>query len=95
MRSRISRVMAAIMNPTRYLEVLLIRSISTPATSSAVTSQGFLEVFILNFFHSIITIYVSMHSAIPETIADMIKITGISGVIHRAFALTEPKMNPA
>jgi hypothetical protein len=36
-----------------------------------------------------------MHKAIPDTMADMIKMTGMSGVIQRAFALTEPKMNPA
>ena len=36
-----------------------------------------------------------MQSAMPETIADMMKMTGISGVIQRAFALTEPKMKPA
>ncbi len=31
----------------------------------------------------------------PETMAETMKMTGISGVIHRAFALTEPKMKPA
>ncbi len=31
----------------------------------------------------------------PETTADMMKMTGISGDIHNAFAFTEPKMNPA
>jgi hypothetical protein len=36
-----------------------------------------------------------MQSAMPETTADMMKITGIRGDIHKAFALTEPKMNPA
>ncbi len=42
-----------------------------------------------------ITIYVNMHNAIPETTADIMKITGINGDIHSAFALTEPKMKPA
>ena len=37
----------------------------------------------------------SIQSAIPETTADIIKITGISGDIHKAFALTEPKIKPA
>ena len=36
-----------------------------------------------------------MHNAIPDTTADMMKITGIKGDIHNAFALTEPKMKPA
>ena len=36
-----------------------------------------------------------MQRAMPETMADMMKITGMSGVIQRAFALTEPKMKPA
>ena len=36
-----------------------------------------------------------MQSAIPETTADIIKMTGISGDIQSALALTEPKMKPA
>ena len=31
----------------------------------------------------------------PETIAETMKMTGISGVIQSAFALTDPKMKPA
>ena len=30
----------------------------------------------------------------PETTADMMKITGMRGVIQRALAFTDPKMNP-
>ena len=36
-----------------------------------------------------------MQKAMPDTMADTMKITGISGVIQRAFALTDPKMKPA
>jgi hypothetical protein len=36
-----------------------------------------------------------MQRAMPETTADMMKMTGMSGVIQRAFAFTEPKMKPA
>ena len=35
-----------------------------------------------------------MQRAMPETTALMMKITGIKGDIHRALALTEPKMKP-
>ena len=35
-----------------------------------------------------------MQRAIPDTMADMMKMTGINGVIQSAFALTEPKMKP-
>jgi len=36
-----------------------------------------------------------MQRAMPETTADIMKMTGINGDIHKAFALTEPKMKPA
>ena len=36
-----------------------------------------------------------MHRAMPETTADMMKMTGMRGVIQRALALTEPNMKPA
>ena len=36
-----------------------------------------------------------MQRAMPDTTADMMKMTGMSGVIQRALALTEPKMKPA
>jgi len=47
------------------------------------------------FLSSMVMTYVSMQSAIPETTAEQMKMTGISGVIQSALALTEPKMKPA
>ena len=38
--------------------------------------------------------YSSSTRAMPETMAENRKTTGISGVDHHGFALTEPKMNP-
>jgi hypothetical protein len=38
--------------------------------------------------------YTSMTTAMPETIAENRKTTGISGDDHRGLALTLPKMKP-
>ena len=35
-----------------------------------------------------------MTAAIPETMAEKMNTTGISGEDHQGLALTEPKMNP-
>ena len=40
------------------------------------------------------TMYTSITSAIPETMAENRKTTGISGVDHHGLALTEPKRKP-
>ena len=42
----------------------------------------------------VISMYSSITSAIPETMAEKIKTTGINGVDHHGLAFIEPKMNP-
>ena len=39
------------------------------------------------------TMYVSMQRAIPETTADMMKMTGMSGEDHQGFDLSETNRN--
>ncbi len=38
--------------------------------------------------------YMSITSAIPETIAEKRKTIGMTGLDHHGFALIDPKMNP-
>ena len=38
--------------------------------------------------------YSSITAAMPDTIAEKINTTGISGVDHHGLALIDPKMNP-
>ena len=38
--------------------------------------------------------YTSMTAAMPETMAEKMKTTGISGEDHQGLAFTLPKMNP-
>ena len=40
------------------------------------------------------SMYSSITSAMPDTIAEKMNTTGISGVDHHGFAFTDPKMNP-
>src|ERR1035438_2357172 len=41
-----------------------------------------------------VSIYNNSTAAIPETMAEKMKTTGISGDDHHGFAFTDPKMNP-
>ena len=40
------------------------------------------------------SMYSSITAAMPDTIAEKMKTTGISGDDHHGFAFTEPKMKP-
>src|ERR1019366_282470 len=42
----------------------------------------------------VLAMYSNMTAAMPETMAEKMKTTGISGEFHQGFALREPKMNP-
>src|SRR5688572_22350552 len=44
--------------------------------------------------YQVITRYISITSAIPDTIAENRNTIGIIGVDHHGFAFTDPKMNP-
>src|ERR1051325_8671989 len=49
---------------------------------------------ISTFRYHVVTTYISMTSAMPDTMAEKRNTTGIIGVDHHGFALIEPKMNP-
>src|SRR5271165_4516019 len=42
----------------------------------------------------LISMYTSITAAIPDTMAEKINTTGMSGDDHHGFAFTEPKMKP-
>ena len=41
-----------------------------------------------------VSMYINMTAAMPETMAEKMKTTGISGEDHQGLAFTEPKMKP-
>src|ERR1035437_8928369 len=58
---------------------------------AVVSTQG---MSIGSFRHFVVTMYSSITAAMPDTIAEKMKTTGINGEFHQGFALIEPKMKP-